>query len=86
VHLCNHPLNELFELPYTPYEHNAFCDSDPPWIICRKCGLTEKGWGIGHVALAHGELKSLPKIDRNQWVEWATIRIFEKDKKKWRKK
>ena len=82
VHLCNHPLSELFELPYIKSD---YFNSEPSWIICRKCGLTERGWGIGHVALAHGAYKKLPKIDRKQWAEWATIRIFEKDKKNWRK-
>lgn len=83
VRLCNHPLDELFELPYHHYNYIA---SEPPWIICRKCGLTERGWGIGHVALKRGAYKKLPKIEREQWSQWATIQVHEKDKKKWRKK
>ena len=83
VHLCDHPLDELFELPYKP---NDYFPSEPPWIICRKCGLTERGWGVGHVALKHGDNKDIPKINRQQWSEWATIRITEIDKKNWKKK
>lgn len=83
VHLCNHPLSELFELPY---RKSDYFESEPPWIICRKCGLTERGWGIGHVALAHGAYEKLPEIEREQWSQWATIQVHEKDKKKWRKK
>jgi len=84
IHLCDHPLNELYIRSYKSNRDSMILNPEPEWIICKKCGLTERGWGIGHVALKHGAYKDLPKISDEKWNEWKTVMIHEEDKIDWR--
>jgi hypothetical protein len=86
VHLCNHPLDKIYELPYNPNKNSMLLNPEPEWLICKKCGLTEPGWGIGHVALRHAAYEDLPKISKYKWNEWRTVTIHEEDKCKWKDK
>ena len=64
---CKH--TDIRECDYQPYE---YLDTDPPRRVCMCCGLSEIGWGGGHVFLK-GEAA---KIDREDLM---TIRTFTVD-------
>ncbi len=51
---CVHPPKLIYEVPYKPH---GSCDwdgeaSDPPYRVCRVCGVREEGWGCGYKILA----------------------------------
>lgn len=85
VRLCNHPLEDLREKPFKSNKDSSLFGSEPEWIICTKCGLTEIGWGIGHVVLKHGAYQRLSKCTEDEWNKWKTIMVHEEDKLNWRK-
>lgn len=65
------PHKYALELPY----ELGLLGTEPPWLICLNCGLTEQGWGCGYKKLA----KSQPcgTINHNDWLVQRTKSIFQ---------
>lgn len=65
---CKH--TDIRECDYQPYEYLA---ADPSRRVCMCCGLSEIGWGTGHLIL-RGEAG---KIDREDLMSVRTFTIDE---------
>lgn len=72
VDVCDHPKDRICELNYRPETHYSY--ASPPWRICKKCGLTEEGWG-SYKHLAPGDYSEFPRISQNDWFKMRTISI-----------
>lgn len=44
---CKH--SNIYECDYTP--SSAYFKADPPFRVCRDCGISEIGWGPGYIVL-----------------------------------
>lgn len=71
---CEHPLSAIRELPYRR-STSSYIPSDPPYLVCTACGLSEKGWGCGYEKLRHAENKNVKQITVKEWAEVA-LRII----------
>ena len=46
---CKHPVECVHEGAWQPETH--YFRADAPFRVCTKCGLAERGWGIGYHTL-----------------------------------
>jgi hypothetical protein len=65
---CKHPLAAIRERPYVP-SATSYGNSQPPYLVCTACGLSEKGWGCGYKKLRHAENKNVKQITTKEWAE-----------------
>jgi hypothetical protein len=71
---CEHPLAAIRERPYVPAS-TSYGTSQPPYLVCTACGLSEKGWGCGYKKLRHAENKNVKQITTKEWGE-VSLRIY----------
>ena len=71
---CKHPAEYVHEADWQPETTTRY--SSPPFLICTKCGLAEKGWGIGYHVLP----ETGTKMDRKRAQTFVRYTIDEEEK------
>lgn len=64
---CNHPKDEIFELPY---QERVYGGCAKPKRVCRKCGLAEEGWGVGYWKLREWDY-DIPEISNELFDKYC---------------